>query len=92
MPRNNADAMAHQVEKQLQELGERAPVNEKARAEEMINQVRELVKTQSSDVARLRQLTNDLQQILYGLASVETRKTGTGGPDDVIDEDFKKAG
>ena len=90
--RNNADAMAHQVEKQLQELGERAPVNEKARAEEMINQVRELVKTQSSDVARLRQLTNDLQQILYGLASVETRKTGTGGPDDVIDADFKKAG
>jgi molecular chaperone DnaK len=90
--RNNADAMAHQVEKQLQELGERAPVNEKARAEEMINQVRELVKTQSSDVARLRQLTNDLQQILYGLAAVETRKTGTGGPDDVIDADFKKAG
>ena len=90
--RNNADAMAHQVEKQLQELGERAPVNEKARAEEMINHVRELVKTQSSDVARLRQLTNDLQQILYGLAAVETRKTGTGGPDDVIDADFKKAG
>jgi molecular chaperone DnaK len=90
--RNNADAMAHQVEKQLQELGERAPVNEKARAEEMINQVRELVKTQSSDVARLRQLTNDLQQILYGLAAVETRKTGTGGPEDVIDADFKKAG
>jgi molecular chaperone DnaK len=90
--RNNADAMAHQVEKQLQELGERAPVNEKARAEEMINQVRELVKTQSSDAARLRQLTNDLQQILYGLAAVETRKTGTGGPDDVIDADFKKAG
>src|SRR5438552_7504709 len=41
--RNNADAMAHQVEKQLRELGDRAPANERARAEQMINQVRELV-------------------------------------------------
>jgi molecular chaperone DnaK len=84
--------MAHQVEKRLQELGEQAPINEKARAEEMILQVRDLVKAQSSDITRLRQLMNDLQQILYGLAAVEARKTGTGGPDDVIDADFKKAG
>src|SRR5215468_8896930 len=97
--RNNVDAMAHQVEKQLHELGERAPVNEKARAEQMITQARELVRTQSTDVTRLRQLTNDLQQILYGLAAAasqapqpETQKTGTGGPDDVIDADFRKAG
>ena len=94
--RNNADAMAHQVEKQLHELGDRAPANEKARAEQMINQVRELVRTQSTDVTRLRQLTSDLQQILYGMAAAasqaqqtETQKTGT---DDVIDADFRKAG
>ena len=93
--RNNVDAMAHQVEKQLLDLGDRAPVNEKARAEEMINQVRELVRTQSTDINRLRQLGSDLQQILYGLTAApqaETQKTGTGGPDDVIDADFKKAG
>jgi len=101
--RNNADAMAHQVEKQLGELGDRAPVNERARAEQMISRVRELVRTQSTDVNQLRQLTNDLQQILYGLAAAasqaqqpetrtETQKTGTGGPDDVIDADFRKAG
>ena len=100
--RNNADAMAHQVEKQLRELGDRAPANERARAEQMINQVRELVKTQSSDVNQLRQLTSDLQQILYGLATAASQaqqpetaqaetKTGTG-PDDVIDADFRKAG
>jgi molecular chaperone DnaK len=102
--RNNADSIAHQVEKQLRELGDRAPANERARAEQMINQVRELVRTQSSDINQLRQLTNDLQQILYGLAAAasqapqpetqqtETQKTGTGGPDDVIDADFRKAG
>src|SRR5215467_4790020 len=97
--RNNADSMAHQVERQLRELGDRAPANERARAEQMITQVRELVRTQSTDINQFRQLTNDLQQLLYGLAAAasqaqqtETRKTGTGGPDDVIDADFKKAG
>ena len=99
--RNNADAMAHQVEKQLRELGDRAPANEKARAEQMINQVRELVRTQSTDIAQLKQLTGDLQQILYGLSSAaasQTQQTGQPGqeerrgPDDVVDADFKKAG
>ena len=102
--RNNADSMAHQVERQLRDVGDRAPANERARAEQMINQVRELVRTQSTDINQLRQLTNDLQQILYGLAAAasqapqperqetETQKTGTGGPDDVIDADFRKAG
>src|SRR6267142_1337829 len=99
--RNNADAMAHQVEKQLRELGDRAPANEKARAEQMINQVRELVRTQSTDIAQLKQLTGDLQQILYGLTSAaasQNQQTGRPGqeeprgPDDVVDADFKKAG
>ncbi len=99
--RNNADAMAHQVEKQLRELGDRAPTNEKARAEQMINQVRELVRTQSTDIAQLKQLTGDLQQILYGLTSAaasQNQQTGQPGqeeprgPDDVVDADFKKAG
>ena len=98
--RNNADSMAHQVDRQLRDLGDRAPANERARAEQMINQVRELVKTQSTDITRLRQLTSDLQQVLYGLAAAASQaqpgaqqepqqKTGT---DDVIDADFRKAG
>jgi molecular chaperone DnaK len=94
--RNNADAMAYQIERQLKDLGDRAPANEKARAEQMINEVRELVRTQSTDLAKLRQLTSDLQQIGYGLASAtqqaETEQTGKGGPDDVIDADFRKTG
>jgi len=97
--RNNADSMAYQVERQLKELGDRAPANEKARAEQLINEVRELVRTQSSDVPKLRQLTGDLQQLLYGLASAAagqqqpgTQETKTPGPDDVIDADFRKAG
>jgi molecular chaperone DnaK len=95
--RNNADSVAYQVERQLKELGERAPANEKARAELLVNEVRELVRTQSSDLPKLRQLTGDLQQLFYGLTSAATAQqpgteTKTPGPDDVIDADFRKAG
>src|SRR5215475_8620520 len=100
--RNHADSIAYQVERQLGELGERAPSNERARAEAMINEVREMVKSQSPDVARLRQLTSDLQQLASGLASAAYTRAAAGsgagpggqgtqerGPDDVIDAEFK---
>ena len=67
--RNTADSVAYQVERQIADLGERVPMNEKARAEQLIAQIRELVKNNSTDVARLRQLANDLQQLAYGLAA-----------------------
>ncbi len=67
--RNGADSVAYQVERQVQELGSRVPLNEKARAEQLIAETRELVKNNSSDVAELRRLANDLQQLAHGLAS-----------------------
>jgi molecular chaperone DnaK len=101
--RNSADSMAYQVERQLRDLGDRVPLNEKARAEQLIAQIRELVKNNSSDVARLRQLTSDLQQVASGLASAaysQASSAGTqgggqgstqpGGGDDVIDAEFKQ--
>jgi molecular chaperone DnaK len=100
--RNHADAIAYQVERQISELGDRAPANERARAEAMINEVREMVKSQSPDVARFRQLTGDLQQLASGLASATYTRAAAGGaqgpggegtqergPDDVIDAEFK---
>ena len=101
--RNSADSMAYQVERQLRDLGERVPLNEKARAEQLIAEIRELVKNNSSDVARLRQLTSDLQQVASGLASAAYSQassagaqgggpggTQAGGGDDVIDAEFKE--
>jgi molecular chaperone DnaK len=101
--RNNADSIAYQVERQISDLGDRAPVNEKARAEQLISEVRELVKDNSSDLARLRQLTSDLQQIVYALSSAAYGKSTSagaraggagsaqsGGTDDVIDAEFKQ--
>ena len=78
--RNTADSVAYQVERQLRDLGDRVPVNEKARAEQLISEIRELVKNNSTDVARLRQLANDLQQLAYGLASAaESQQPPPGG-------------
>jgi molecular chaperone DnaK len=69
------------------------PLNEKARAEQLITQIRELVKNNSSDLARLRQLTGDLQQVGYGLSSSAAGQQSSpsgrpGGNDDVIDAEF----
>ena len=95
--------MAYQVERQLRDLGDRVPLNEKARAEQLIAEIRQLVKNNSSDVARLRQLTSDLQQVASGLASAAYSQassagaqgggpggTQPGGGDDVIDAEFKE--
>ncbi|HEX6436027.1 MAG TPA: Hsp70 family protein, partial [Candidatus Binatia bacterium] len=100
--RNTADSMAYQVERQVSELGDRVPMNERARAEQLISQIRELVESNSTDVTRLRQLTSDLQQVGYGLAAAASGHDNTGGQgpgggpstsggnDDVIDAEFKE--
>jgi molecular chaperone DnaK len=77
--RNQADAVAYQVERQISDLGDRAPANERARAEAMINEVREMVKNQSTDIARFRQLSSDLQQLASGLASAAYTRAAAGG-------------
>jgi molecular chaperone DnaK len=101
--RNHADTMAYQVERQLHELGDRVPMHERARAEAMIQEIRQLVKDQSTDMTRLRQLSSDLQQLAAGLAAAGyTQETagsassaGRNGPqrsgaaDEVIDAEFK---
>jgi molecular chaperone DnaK len=100
--RNTADSIAYQVERQIRDLGDGVALNEKARAEQLIAEIRELVKSNSSDVARLRQLTGDLQQVAHGLASAasagqassgghDDRSRGAPrGGDDVIDAEFKQ--
>jgi molecular chaperone DnaK len=102
--RNNADSIAYQVERQIADLGDGVPMNEKARAEQLIAEIRELVKNNSSDIAQLRRLTGDLQQVAHGLSSASAsagqsassgpgtgqRGGGQRGGDDVIDAEFKE--
>ena len=93
--RNTADSAAYQVERQVRDLGNRVPVNEKARAEQLIQEVREALKNPSPDLARLRQLSSDLQQIGYALSSLASQPQPAGEPkprageEEVIDAEFK---
>src|ERR1700761_9301736 len=77
--RNTADSTAYQVERQIRELGERVAPNEKARAEQAINEVRAQLKNDSADVPKLRQLTSDLQQIAHSLSSAAYARTTAAG-------------
>jgi molecular chaperone DnaK len=103
---NHADSIAHQLERQLRELGDRAPANERARAEQLIAEARDLIKNNPSNSERLKQLISDMQQISYGLTAAASQPPpgaagagGGGGPqtppageDEVIDAEFKRAG
>jgi molecular chaperone DnaK len=100
--RNELDAVAYQVERRLNELGDAAPVHEKARAEMLVADARQAIQDEAP-MDRLRELTAELQQIYQALmahAGAEAgagagagAATGGGGPapdDDVIDADFTR--
>jgi molecular chaperone DnaK len=74
--RNAADSLAYSVERSIKEMGERVPVNERARAEALINEIRSAIKDESTPIERLRQLTSDLQQVSHSLASAAYSQAG----------------
>jgi molecular chaperone DnaK len=103
--RNELDAVAYQVERRLEELGESAQQHERARAELLLGQARTAVK-QDTEASAARRLSSELQQVLAGLSAHaapagqgpqagpgETgAASGQGGPDeqDVIDAEFDR--
>ena len=96
--RNELDSAAYQVERRLNELGDRAPAHERARAEMLVSDAREAIKG-DAPLDRLRNLAAELQQVFYGLAAAPSGDGGRGpgepgaapggpGDDDVIDAEF----
>jgi molecular chaperone DnaK len=64
--RNELETLAYQVERRLNELGDSAPPNERARAEMLIADARQAIQ-ENAPMDRLQSLTSDLQQVYYGL-------------------------
>ena len=92
--RNELDAVAYQVERQLRELGDQVAAHDKARAEMLVADARQAVKD-NAPLDRVRSLTAELQQLYHGLAASRSQDQGAEqssdrGPDDddVIDADF----
>jgi len=96
--RNQADSLAYQVERTLRDLGDKVPAPERARAEHLIQEIRQAIKEEAG-IERIRQLMSDLQQVAHQIAAIAygqatSASAGTsgrsdGGSDDVIDAEFK---
>ena len=103
--RNELDTAAYQLERRLADLGDAAPMHERARAETLITDARQAVKDEAP-LDRVRSLTGELQQAAQALnaraASSPTGGRGGGpspsdggsstssGDDDVIDAEFDR--
>jgi molecular chaperone DnaK len=81
---NQADSLAYQVEKAIQDLGDRVPAHEKARCEQLISEIKTAVKDEAP-IERIRQLKSDLQQASYNISraayqgSREAQGSASGG-------------
>src|SRR3954454_22366647 len=75
--RNELDSLAYRAEQLIEDLGERVPVHEKARAEQLVGDARRAIEEEAG-VDRVRPLAADLQQAIHSLQSAAASATGTG--------------
>lgn len=102
--KNQADSLAYQAEKQLQELGDKVPEADKTKVEGLVKDLREAVA--KDDDEQIKKLTPELQQALFtvgsniyqqaggnapGAAPQDAGSTPPSGGDDVIDADFTES-
>lgn len=100
--RNEADALLYQVDNQLKDLGDKVPEDDKARIEQMQNDLRTALK-ENAAVDRIRAFVEELKQAAYSLSQVAYQQGGSGcggtgncgdaragGDDDVVDADYEE--
>jgi molecular chaperone DnaK len=93
--RNELDSLAYQVEQLVNQLSDRLPVHEKARAEQVIADARQAI-SEEAGLDRVRPLSSDLQQLAQALpsAAAQAAPNGNGNgarPAEVEDEDVVDA-
>ncbi|MEA2255895.1 MAG: molecular chaperone DnaK, partial [Solirubrobacteraceae bacterium] len=76
--RNELDSLAYRVEQLVNELQDRLPVNEKARAEQVVADARQAISEQAG-IDRVRPLIADLEQLVHGLPASASAAAPTGG-------------
>src|SRR5512133_835782 len=83
--RNELDSLAYRVEQLVNDLQDRLPVNEKARAEQLVADARQAI-SERAGLDRVRPLMADLEQIAHALpasasaAAGAASSTGNGAP------------
>jgi molecular chaperone DnaK len=76
--RNELDSLAYRAEQLVNDLQDRLPVHEKARAEQLIADAREAIEQQAG-LDRVRPLIADLQQIVQALPAAAASAAGATG-------------
>jgi molecular chaperone DnaK len=99
--RNTADSMAYQVEKALNELGDKVPADDRKKIEENVEQLREAMN--SEDINQIKRLTEEVQQASHALSqqlysqeadaqeSDPETESEDGGEEDVVEGEFREA-
>jgi molecular chaperone DnaK len=99
--RNNADSMAYQVEKALNELGDKVPEGDRKQIEEKVTKLREAIN--GDDIQQIKRLTEEVQQASHALSqqmysqqaeaqdSGSAPENGDGGEEDVVEGEFREA-
>ncbi|MEL6937661.1 MAG: molecular chaperone DnaK [Cyanobacteria bacterium J06598_1] len=104
--KNQADTLAYQAEKQIEELGDKVPAEDKEKLEGQIKELKEALAEEDTD--KIKSTMEALQQGLYALSSnlyqgaadaegaegapADDAEEGgsAGGEDDVIDAEFSE--
>ena len=72
--RNEADTLVYQVERQIKDLGEKVPVHEKARIEQLLDELKASLR-ENAPIDRINTQKSDLQQAAHNLSQEAYRKT-----------------
>jgi molecular chaperone DnaK len=103
--RNNADSMIHATTKSMHELGDKVTADEKAKIEEVIKDLRELIKGDDKDAIdhktqTLTELSGKLAERVYaqksesagspGGSQEEAHEHGPKSGDEVVDAEFEE--
>lgn len=76
--RNEADSLVYQVERQLRDFGEKAPLHEKARIDQLLGDLKSALK-ENAPIDRIRSLKSDLQQASLSQAAHQQAGEPAGG-------------
>jgi molecular chaperone DnaK len=71
--------LVYQAEKQINELGDKVPAEEKSKAEDLISQLKEAVSQENDE--QIQKLMPELQQVLYSIGSNVYQQDGTAAAD-----------
>jgi molecular chaperone DnaK len=77
--RNELDSLAYRAEQLVQELQDRLPVNESARANDLIQRARDAVQNEAP-LDQVRPLISDLQQVLQSLPAAAQQAASASAP------------